>query len=205
MAGTRTARNVRLPLKGRGGPRSAAPARAAEDMVTIQVPAGLQRRVLDAVNSMQVSRQIADLLAGSETPLSARTLASLGAREDAIRRIGVGYGLLTSADVARLAGSRSKNPSEYASSKARDWTAIALRRAGALAFPAFQFDPRTGKTYPALLPVFAAFRDAGWDQESVALWFVGPSGRLHGREPAGLISFDMETVLEAALDAAAAW
>lgn len=165
----------------------------------------MARPLVDALNSMKISKQISDILAGSQTLVTSKALASLGAREETIRRLAATYGLLNSNDVALNAGSRSKNLSQYASSRARDWTAIALRRAGALAFPGFQFDHRTGKPYEALRPVFEAFRDAGWDQESAVLWFVGPSGKLHGQGPASLIESDIEAVVDAALDAAAAW
>lgn len=207
---TRTAKatkrpTAKKPVRGPVPARRAAPSRAADAMITMQVPASLQQWVVEAANSERVRKHVADALAVSEPLPSVRSLASIRAREQTIRKIRDSYQLLTSSEFAKNAGSRSANPSEYASSKARAWTAIALRLAGNLAFPGFQFDPRTGKPYQQLQPVFEVFRKAGWDQESVVLWFMGPSSRLHGQEPAAVITSDLAAVVDAALDAAAPW
>ena len=61
------------------------------------------------------------------------------------------------------------------------------RHGGGMAFPAFQFDPSTGRPYdvvPALLGVFAA---AGVDAYTVATWLATGQDELDGRTPASVL------------------
>lgn len=62
------------------------------------------------------------------------------------------------------------------------------RRGDGMAFPAFQFDPTTGRPYgvvPALLGVFAA---AGVDPYTTATWLATGQDDLDGSSPASLLS-----------------
>lgn len=66
---------------------------------------------------------------------------------------------------------------------------LGLPRQGAgMAFPAFQFDPATGRPYdvlPGLLGVFAA---AGVDPYTTATWLATGQDDLDGRSPASLLA-----------------
>lgn len=175
--------------------------------VVIELPAGpvgdrILAAVEQAVGAMRTESEIADVLADAVHLTPPLVLQALAAREEIIRHVAETYGLLTSAEVAEIGHTQSKNTSEFASRMARNWTAIAIRRGRVLRYPGFQF-AADGRPRPALAEVFGTFRNAGWDQESVVLWFAGPSARLGGEEPAAMLDSDLDAVVDAALDAAA--
>lgn len=66
---------------------------------------------------------------------------------------------------------------------------LGLRRQGAgMAFPAFQFDPGTGRPYPAIFDVLDAFGSASVDSYTVATWLATGQDELDGRTPVSLLA-----------------
>lgn len=65
---------------------------------------------------------------------------------------------------------------------------LGLRRdGGSMAFPAFQFDPGTGRAYPVVGDVLAAFAGAGVDPYTVSTWLATGQDELGGATPASLL------------------
>lgn len=65
-----------------------------------------------------------------------------------------------------------------------------------LVCPAFQFD-HSRVLWPGFRDVLALFRDAGWDDFSIMVWFVTRQGVSDGDTPALLIRDEPDGVLEA--------
>lgn len=89
-------------------------------------------------------------------------------------------GLLTSEDIHRASGLRSRNVSEPASRWKREGRIFAVRQGRADLYPAFQF--QDGAPHPAIRSVLAAFpaKMTVWQK---ALWFASGNGWLDGDEP----------------------
>lgn len=62
------------------------------------------------------------------------------------------------------------------------------RQGGGMAFPAFQFDPTTGRPYDVLPALLATFAGAGVDAYTVATWLATGQDELEGRSPASLLA-----------------
>lgn len=62
------------------------------------------------------------------------------------------------------------------------------RTGGGMAFPAFQFDPTTGRPYDVLPALLATFAAAGVDTYTVATWLVTAQDELGGRPPASVLA-----------------
>lgn len=158
---------------------------------------GILARVVAAAEASETigrSMEITQTLPGPATLIAIRD------REQGWRDVAERYGLLTSHDAAKMAGSTAKNPSEWASQRVRSGRLIAVTRSGRNLFPGFQFDER-GQERRGLQPILTAFADADWDSESIVLWFTAPNGYLGHRDPADLIAEAPDAVLEAALNA----
>lgn len=187
--------------------KALAPARQRADAVlgvALNGPAS-ERRVRGVLSrvvaTMDTSQAIGQVLHAAETLVGPETLAAIRDREQAWRDVEARHGMLTSAQVAAAAGSRSKNPSEFAGNLRRTNQVVAIERAHRLQFPGFQFDDH-GRPHPELRTVLNAFREAGWDAESVIFWFTAANGYLDGQEPAAQLAADPEAVLDAAFNAA---
>ncbi len=74
------------------------------------------------------------------------------------------------------------------------------RHDGGMVFPAFQFDPTTGRPYEILPGLLATFATAGVDPYTVATWLATGQEELEGRSPAALLA---DPASSAALRAAA--
>jgi hypothetical protein len=61
------------------------------------------------------------------------------------------------------------------------------RHGGGMAFPAFQFDPSTGRPYDVVPALLGAFAAAGVDAYTVATWLATGQDELDGRTPASLL------------------
>lgn len=61
------------------------------------------------------------------------------------------------------------------------------RQGGGMAFPAFQFDPGTGRPYLVLTTVLTVFAAAGVDAYTVATWLAAPQDELDGRTPVSVL------------------
>ncbi|MGH3446215.1 MAG: hypothetical protein ACRDQA_09875 [Nocardioidaceae bacterium] len=160
--------------------------------------AGRLGRVLaSVVSTAEASEAIGEAMQTSEALPGPATLQAIRDREQAWRDVASRYGLLTSQQVGANAGVRGA--AEWASQRLRSRQVIAVKRGGRNLFPGFQFDER-GEVRAGLARVIEAFDQAGWDAESVMLWFTAPSGTLDDAEPATLLATDPDAVLDAALD-----
>jgi hypothetical protein len=62
------------------------------------------------------------------------------------------------------------------------------RHGGGMAFPAFQFDPSTGRPYDVVPGLLATFAAAGVDPYTVATWLATAQAELEGRPPLSLLA-----------------
>jgi hypothetical protein len=123
--------------------------------------------------------------------------ASQAVRNAAARRDFLGeFPTLTSADVARAAGSAAKNAAALATRWRKEGRVFAVSWGGELRYPAFQFDD-AGAPLPSIKPVLEVFQDVASDWQ-VALWFATPSPYLPRQaRPIQLVS-DPDRLLMAA-------
>lgn len=104
-------------------------------------------------------------------------------------------GALTSAEVARVAGSTADNRHAIASRWRKDGRILGVPWGDQTLYPVFQF--RDGAPHPTVARVLRAFdgRASAWE---IALWFVMPSAALPG-EAAPVAFLDDPSRLEAAV------
>jgi hypothetical protein len=120
------------------------------------------------------------------------------ARRNAVARTELAqeFGLLTSREVADLAGSRARNRAALANRWTQEGRVFAVPHAGQYLWPGFQFDAQ-GQPLPVVSEVVAIL--AGdlppWP---LALWFTSRSGWLDGRRPVDLLATEPAAVVEAA-------
>ncbi len=103
---------------------------------------------------------------------------------------------LASAEIARRAHSRSSNSSALAWRWRHAGIIFGVPIRGEWRYPAFQFDPDSGRPRPVIGRILAtlAGRLGDW---GTALWFTGPNGWLEGARPIDRLG-DEESVLRAA-------
>lgn len=76
-------------------------------------------------------------------------------------------------------------------------TYVAVAHDDVRKFPGYQFTmART--LYPGFREALAVFRNNGWDDRSIALWFASRQGAANGAIPAYLLRSDPDAVVEAA-------
>jgi hypothetical protein len=100
--------------------------------------------------------------------------------------------------VADLAGSKAGNRRATASRWQGEGLCFAVEHEGRLVFPAFQFDPATGRPRAAVAEVIAALRSVGLGVWSLALWWATPADVLAWRRPADVLSDEPDRVIDAA-------
>ena len=61
------------------------------------------------------------------------------------------------------------------------------RHSGGMAFPAFQFDPSTGRPYDVVPALLGAFAAAGVDAYTVATWLATGQDEFDGRTPVAVL------------------
>ncbi len=181
--------------------------RGRAEALLVELPESISATVAEALvrdllaTAETAGKLGATLQAGAKLPGPA-TLVAIREREAAWRDLETRYGLLSAPELADRAGSGSRNRSEYASALHRAGRLLGVRRGRRLVFPGFQFDkhlrPRRG-----IEEVLAVFREAGWSEESVALWFTAPNGYLDDEEPAVVLARDPLLVAEEAANAVA--
>lgn len=106
-------------------------------------------------------------------------------------------GLLTSQQVAEIAGSAATNKSQIAHRWRKDGSIFAVEHGGVTCFPALQFDALNGRPLPVIKDLIVALSRyyEGW---ALALWFVTAQAWLNGKRPLDLLVRKPEIVLEAA-------
>lgn len=103
---------------------------------------------------------------------------------------------LTAAELARRSHSRSSNPSALAYRWRTQGLVFGIPVRGEWLYPAFQFQPDSGRPRPIMAQVLRLLADrlGNW---GTALWFTGPNGWLDGARPADRL-VDEEALLRAA-------
>jgi hypothetical protein len=115
---------------------------------------------------------------------------------EAQAELAVEFGVLSAADVARLAGSTAANPERLVTRWREEGRVLAVAADGTARFPGFQFDER-GVPLPVIADVLTAVADRlpGWE---LALWFTAANARLGDRRPVDVLDTDPELVVQAA-------
>ena len=106
-------------------------------------------------------------------------------------------GLLTSLEVAELAGSGAGNKAQIAHRWRKEGRIFAVEHRGQIYFPALQFDAVTGRPLDIvaqLIKTLGRYYE-GW---ALALWFAGAHGWLDGKRPVDIVGRDPDQVLDAA-------
>jgi hypothetical protein len=165
--------------------------------------AGHDREVLayaDALDHLvrerrSFSRMVEAML--PETPLPSSP-AVLQARRNAEARHALiaKFGLLSSAEVAGLAGSRAKNKASLANRWKQEGRIFSVTHHGATCYPGYQFDDQ-GRPLPVIAEVIRALGGKSMEWE-LALWFLGNTGWLDGRRPVDLLESEPDEVAQAA-------
>ncbi|HSS51246.1 MAG TPA: hypothetical protein VLX28_20075 [Thermoanaerobaculia bacterium] len=114
------------------------------------------------------------------------------AREKLIRE----FGVLSSSDVASLAGSKAKNKAALANRWKQEGRIFSVPLRGAEYFPAYQFDEK-GQPLPVIGRVLATLGGESREWE-LALWFTSANGWVDGRCPVDLLRSEPEEVAQAA-------
>lgn len=114
--------------------------------------------------------------------------AVLQARRNALAREALfrEFGVLTSAEVADLAGSKASNKAALANRWKQEGKIFSVSHQGLDYFPGYQFD-EDGKPLPVIAQVLATLggQSKGWE---LALWFTAANGWLaEGRRPVDLL------------------
>lgn len=114
------------------------------------------------------------------------------AREELISE----FGLLSSADIASLAGSRAKNKASLANRWKQEGRIFSVPHGGSVQFPAFQLG-REGRPYEAVAGVLKALgsKTPEW---GLGLWFTAANGWLGDKRPVDLLASEPERVVDAA-------
>lgn len=126
------------------------------------------------------------------------SVAVLQARRNAAAREGLiqEFGVLTSAEVADLAGSRAANKAALANRWKQEGRIFPVTHHGQTFFPAYQFDGE-GQPRPVIAQVLSTLGKQSQDWE-LALWFLSASGWLGEKRPVDLLESDPAAVAEAA-------
>jgi hypothetical protein len=133
---------------------------------------------------------------GSFTNSSPAVLVQVQRNAEAHAELADEFGLLSSTDVAELAGSTASNRAATANRLRTQRKAFTVDVDGAQRFPGFQFG-ENGRPLSVIADVLAAVgnRLTGWE---LALWFTGSSDWLGGERPVDVLDSDPEPVVEAA-------
>lgn len=147
----------------------------------------LRDRTLRSIDAVGTALQAVDL------PVSPQLTRSVQAAENAWREIDAEFGLLTSAEVGGLLGSRSKAARNVAGERHRDGRLLGVRRGNATRFPGFQFDGH-GQLRPVVARLREIAAEYGWSEASLIIWLCTANGRLEGGRPVDLIGTDDEAL-----------
>lgn len=157
--------------------------------------------LLDRVRARTAVSELSGVLARTTHTPHPALARGAQAGENAIRAIETEFGLLTSAEVAKILGS-SSTPSAIralASDMRGRGELLALKRLNRFVYPGFQFDRERGRVKPLVKPLVALAHTSGWDEIDAILWLCSPTTYIaDGARPVDLIDTDPERVLEIA-------
>lgn len=142
----------------------------------------------------------ADALTKLRSTVSPATARAIQATENATRAIEHEFGLLDSAEIADLLGSRGTSHRSFAAEKRKRGELLYLRRLNSFVYPGFQFDRAQGRVKPVVAELIALAETAGWDVEDVTHWLCAPTTYLEGDRPVDYLN-DGGRVLKVARDA----
>jgi hypothetical protein len=136
------------------------------------------------------------LLPDMEPPRAAYELALM---EIAARREILTSGdFVTANQIAELAKYSESNKSTQPNRWKREGRIFAIRFKGIDHFPFYALDPsRSFRPYPAVAEVLKILSDR--DPWSIAFWFAGLNGYLHGRAPKDVLARNPQSVIQAAI------
>lgn len=123
------------------------------------------------------------------------------ATENVWRAIEAKSGLLTSAQVAEILGSRSSPAAvrSLANDMRKRGALLAVQRLNRYVYPGFQFDFDHGSVAPWVAPYAELASEFGWGQEDALLWLWRPTTYLpNAARPIDFIGADPETVFDVA-------
>lgn len=132
-----------------------------------------------------------------KVPVSPQMARGVQATENAWREIEAEFGFLTGVEVAGILGSRSSNPTGYATDKRRAGKLIGVRRRNAFVYPGFQFDRAEGQVLPVIPELLKVAKKYDKTAEGLTQWLCAPTGQLDGDRPVDHL-IHPERVLEAA-------
>lgn len=149
-----------------------------------------------ASHRRSTSEVLRALLPEDRLTVSPGVLAQLRRNAVAQAALADEFGLLSSAEVAALAGSKARNPAALASRWRKEGRLFAVEVEGASRYPGFQFDGQ-GRPLPIIGAVLEAFggRLSGWE---IALWFTGDNDWLGAVRPVDALGTDADQVREVA-------
>jgi hypothetical protein len=117
-------------------------------------------------------------------------------RSDRMSRLEQRYGLLSSAQVAQLSGSKARNKAQIAHRWLKQGKIFAVPIQGAVRFPGFQFD-EFGQPRGVIADILTVLpMERGW---ATAFWFDNPNSVIcENKSPAQVLDSDPAAALEAA-------
>ncbi|RLP82307.1 hypothetical protein D9V34_10990 [Mycetocola lacteus] len=133
--------------------------------------------LLDRVRARTAVSELSGVLARTAQAPHPALARGAQAGENAIRAIDTEFGLLTSAEVAKILGS-SSTPSAIralASDMRGRGELLALKRLNRFVYPGFQFDRGRGRVKPFVKPLVALTQASNWDEVDAVLWLCTPS------------------------------
>ncbi|MFU0507824.1 hypothetical protein [Pseudaminobacter sp. NGMCC 1.201702] len=157
------------------------------------VGAILKRRQDEAFNSI-IEALVPEVPPPHHKLVEARMVA------DARKAVLEGGDWLTAAEVAKVAGFSTSNPSTQPNKWKKERQVFAVRHRGVDYFPGYALDPLTDfRPVKALANVLDVFRGKK-DDWGLAYWFASVNSFLGGKRPQDLLISDPERVVAAAAD-----
>ncbi|WP_030143805.1 hypothetical protein [Mycetocola saprophilus] len=157
--------------------------------------------LLERVRARTAVSELSGVLARTAQAPHPALARAAQAGENEIRAIDAEFGLLTSAEVAKILGS-SSTPSAVralASDMRGRGELLALKRLNRFVYPGFQFDRGRGRVKPCVKPLVALAHASDWDEVDAVLWLCAPSTYFDdASRPVDHLDTDPERVLEIA-------
>jgi len=158
------------------------------------------QRVLRAARAQTSVGHHADAVTRLDSTVSPATARAIQATENATRAIEEEFGLLDSAAVAEILGSRGSSHRSFAAERRKRGELLYLRRLNSFVYPGFQFDLAAGRVKPVVALLIEAAQNADWDVEDVTNWLCSPTTYLGGERPVDHFD-DAQRVLDVARNA----
>lgn len=162
--------------------------------------AGTVRRLLDEAHARERAEReharVVGRLATHVTPATARMLQATANR---IQAIDDEFGLLGSAEVAGILGSRGE-PRSFTADLRRQRRILSLPRLNRLVYPGFQFDRSTGAIRPLIAPLIELAVEYDRAPENIVFWLCRETSYLDGDRPVDHLD-DADRILEVASEA----